>query len=194
MPSVRLSGRPVGVGVLPGLLAGGEHPVGDHVHRGVEVELLPLGAVRAPVAAPSAAARSLVTRLLLAEPLGQSRPREIGLSGSPSIWMTLPSLTKTRWPQPTAQYGQTERATESAVSVRAVSAADRGGLRRRAPAQRVGAGQLPVDRPALDPGADAHTQTLDQAAPLSTFSSAVATVRASPAVIREVKCRSMAAR
>ena len=37
------------------------------------------------------------------EPLGHSRPREIGLSGSPSIWMTFPSLTKTRCPQPTAQ-------------------------------------------------------------------------------------------
>ena len=34
-----------------------------------------------------------VTRLLLAEPFGQSRPREIGLSGSPSIWVTAPSLT-----------------------------------------------------------------------------------------------------
>ena len=108
------------------------------------------------VAAPCCCRRSLVTRLLLAEPFGHSRPREIGLSGSPSIWVTSPSLTKTRCPQPTAQYGQTERAIESAVSVRAVSAAERGGLRRRAPAQRVGAGQLPVDRPALDPGADAH--------------------------------------
>ena len=38
--------------------------------------------------------------------------------------MTLPSLTYTRCPQPTAQYGHTERATESAVSVRAVSVLD----------------------------------------------------------------------
>ena len=66
-----------------------------------------------------------MTRLLLAEPFGQSRPLEIGLSGSPSIWMTLPSLTKIRCPQPTAQYGHTERAIESAVSVRAVSALER---------------------------------------------------------------------
>ena len=28
-----------------------------------------------------------------ADPLGQSRPREMGLSGSPSIWVTRPSLT-----------------------------------------------------------------------------------------------------
>ena len=39
----------------------------------------------------------------LAEPLGQSRPRLTGESGSPSIWMTFPSLTYTFWPQPTAQ-------------------------------------------------------------------------------------------
>jgi hypothetical protein len=34
-----------------------------------------------------------VTRLLLAAPLGQSRPREIGLFGSPSIWLTSPFST-----------------------------------------------------------------------------------------------------
>ena len=38
-------------------------------------------------------ARGLVTRLREAEPFGQSRPREIGLSGSPSIWVTRSSLT-----------------------------------------------------------------------------------------------------
>jgi hypothetical protein len=35
-------------------------------------------------------------------------------------------LTKTRWPQPTAQYGHTDRATLSAVSVRGVRLADLG--------------------------------------------------------------------
>ena len=44
-----------------------------------------------------------VTRLLVAEPLGHRRPREMGLSGSPSIWVMRPSLTNTCWPQPTAQ-------------------------------------------------------------------------------------------
>ena len=34
-----------------------------------------------------------VTRFLDAAPFGQTRPREIGLSGSPSIWSTLPSRT-----------------------------------------------------------------------------------------------------
>ena len=44
-----------------------------------------------------------VTKLLVAAPLGHSRPREMGLSGSPSICVILPSLTKTRCPHPTAQ-------------------------------------------------------------------------------------------
>src|SRR3954447_24387700 len=60
----------------------------------------------------------LVTSCLLALPLGHSRPRLIGESGSPSIWTTCSSLTKTRCPQPTAQYGQTLCTTRSAVAVR----------------------------------------------------------------------------
>ena len=38
-----------------------------------------------------------VTSCLLAEPLGHSRPRETGESGSPSIWVTrsLPPVTET---------------------------------------------------------------------------------------------------
>jgi heme/copper-type cytochrome/quinol oxidase subunit 2 len=44
-----------------------------------------------------------VTRLLDAEPFGQSRPREMGLSGSPSICTTRFPLLYTSWPQPTAQ-------------------------------------------------------------------------------------------
>ncbi len=55
----------------------------------------------------------------LAEPLGHSRPRLTGESGSPSIWMTLASLTYTFCPHPTAQYGQTDLTTASAVLVRA---------------------------------------------------------------------------
>ena len=53
-------------------------------------------------ASPSARP-GLLTSCSLAEPFGHSRPREIGESGSPSIWTTFSSLTKTRWPQPTAQ-------------------------------------------------------------------------------------------
>src|SRR3954468_19981125 len=59
----------------------------------------------------------LVTSCLLALPLGHSRPRLIGESGSPSIWTISSSLTNTRCPQPTAQYGQTEVTTLSAVAV-----------------------------------------------------------------------------
>src|SRR6476469_4014695 len=42
----------------------------------------------------------------------------MGLAGSPSIWVTWPSLTKTRCPQPPAQNGQTECTTLSASDVR----------------------------------------------------------------------------
>ena len=38
-----------------------------------------------------------------AAPFGHSRPREIGLAGSPSIWITSPSFTYTSCAQPTAQ-------------------------------------------------------------------------------------------
>src|SRR5690606_39341095 len=38
------------VELLPGLPARLQHPVGDHLHGGGEVEVLPLGAVGAPVA------------------------------------------------------------------------------------------------------------------------------------------------
>jgi hypothetical protein len=37
------------VHVLPRLAPGGDHPVGDHVHRLVERQVLPLGGVRRPV-------------------------------------------------------------------------------------------------------------------------------------------------
>ncbi|KQS71491.1 hypothetical protein ASG41_19625 [Modestobacter sp. Leaf380] len=62
-----------------------------------------------------------VTSDLLALPLGHSRPRLIGESGSPSICTTCSSSTNTRWPQPTAQYGQTDFTTRSAVAVREVT-------------------------------------------------------------------------
>jgi len=81
----------------------------------------------------------------LADPFGHSRPRLTGESGSPSIWMTLPSLTYTFCPQPTAQYGQAGYG---------VGIADPGGqplaalaLDRRAQAEPVVLGHLTVDRP-----------------------------------------------
>src|SRR3954466_11789598 len=67
----------------------------------------------------------LVTSDLLALPFGQSRPRLIGESGSPSIWTTFSSFTNTFWPQPTAQYGQIDWTTRSAVFVRGTRFFDR---------------------------------------------------------------------
>lgn len=55
--------------------------------------------------------------------MGHSRPRLMGESGSPSIWTTRSSRTYTFWAQPTAQYGQIDLTTRSAVAVRARSAA-----------------------------------------------------------------------
>src|SRR5438105_4820994 len=67
----------------------------------------------------------LLTRFSEAAPFGQRRPREIGESGSPSIWTTFSSLTYTFCPQPTAQYGHTDWTTLSAVFVRGASCSER---------------------------------------------------------------------
>jgi hypothetical protein len=83
---------------------------------------------------------------LLAEPLGHSRPREIGLSGLPSIWTTFSSLTYTFWAQPTAQNGHTECATWSASAVRGVNTKTLG-LSSLAATELVVTGQLLIDRP-----------------------------------------------
>src|SRR5690606_31781166 len=60
------------VELLPGLPARLQHPVGDHLHGGGEVEVLPLGAVGAPVAdgrlAQLAGDEVLARRALGAEP------------------------------------------------------------------------------------------------------------------------------
>ena len=129
------------VGVLPGLPRAPRAPGRRSCPSRCRGRAPPSRCRTAAGRAPCCWRRSLVTRLLLAEPLGQSRPREIGLSGSPSIWTTLPSLTNTRCPQPTAQYGHTERATESAVSVRG---GQRLGARRTARPRPGPSGSVPV--------------------------------------------------
>lgn len=53
------------------------------------------------------------------DPFGHSRPRLIGESESPSIWMIFPSFVYTSCPQPTAQNGQIDLVTASASRVRA---------------------------------------------------------------------------
>src|SRR3954470_20404191 len=50
---------PVVVALLPALLAGRDRPLGDHVHRPVELELLPLGAAGPAIAHLRQAARLL---------------------------------------------------------------------------------------------------------------------------------------
>lgn len=65
------------------------------------------------------------------------RPRFTGESGSPSIWVTRPSLTKTSCPQPTAQKGQTDLTTLSAICVLETSPSVRRDRGRRAAAQVV---------------------------------------------------------
>ena|SRR2546421_11631903 len=87
--------------------------------------------MRAHSLAPGARYLTAVSRIGLltsfseAAPFGQRRPREIGESGSPSIWTTFSSLTYTFWPHPTAQYGQIDCTTLSAVLVRGVSCSER---------------------------------------------------------------------
>ena len=92
-----------------------------------------------------------MTSCLLALPFGHSRPREIGLAGLPSIWVTLPSLTNTFWAQPTAQNGQTESTTLSASTVRGSRCSLRGDIAalprpsRSAPAAWRSSGQEPMN-------------------------------------------------
>jgi hypothetical protein len=56
-------------------------------------------------------------------PWGRGARGRWGSPGSPSIWVTSPSFTKTRWPQPTAQYGQMDLTTSSASDVRGLRCA-----------------------------------------------------------------------
>ena len=62
-PSVRSTLQPLLVALLPVALARGDHALGDHVHRRLELELLPLGAVRAAVAGPSCSRPGLLDQL-----------------------------------------------------------------------------------------------------------------------------------
>src|SRR5258707_8804667 len=54
----------------------------------------------------------------LAEPFGHSRPPLTGEPGSPSIWVTRPSLTYTILPPPTSQYTHTDFTTRSSTATR----------------------------------------------------------------------------
>src|SRR3954453_13275147 len=67
--------------------------------------------------------RGLVTSWWVEEPRGHSRPRLTGESGSPSTCTTFSSSTYTFCPQPTAQNGQIDLTTLSAVATRGCSSA-----------------------------------------------------------------------
>src|SRR5699024_12572332 len=88
--------------VLPVVATSFEEAVGNQVVGGPPVDLRPVLGLRGPVREIGNASGEL-TSCSLAAPFGHRRPREIGESGSPSIWTTLSSVTKTFCPQPTAQ-------------------------------------------------------------------------------------------
>ncbi len=89
--------RAASAGGLHGLLPAGpprlDHPVGDQVHCGGQVQLLPVRSMRPPVQHLVLPNMFQVVSCRLAEPFGHSLPRLTGESGSPSIWMTRPSRT-----------------------------------------------------------------------------------------------------
>src|SRR5215218_9645265 len=99
-----------------------------------------------------------VTSCLEAAPLGHSRPREMGLSGSPSIWVTCSSLTNTFCPQPTAQYGQTERATRSVCPYCAVGCGQKVFVKDEQVTQIEGDPDSPISRGRLCPKGAASKQ------------------------------------
>ena len=101
----------------------------------------------------------LFTNCSLADPFGQRRPREIGEFGSPSICTTRSPLTYTRWPQPTAQYGQMLLTTRSAVLVRGVMASVCAERTAVPSPQVVAARDLANDGPGAELFADAHWNT-----------------------------------
>ena len=92
MPSVRRVRLALGL-PFPRLAARRDDPLGDHVHRRVEVEALPVACRAAPGTGRDCSRASPVVSCSVAEPFGHSRPRLIGESGSPSIWTTVSSLT-----------------------------------------------------------------------------------------------------
>ena len=71
-PSVRSTFQPCSSTLLPVVLARGDHALGDHVHRLLELELLPLGAARAAVLHLRQAAR-LLDQLARGGALGAER-------------------------------------------------------------------------------------------------------------------------
>src|SRR4051812_29664217 len=123
MPRVRWSGLPSSVSsshVSARVLITRSATISVAWSSGISVQSLACGARYRTFVRRSAE----FTSFSLAAPFGHSLPRETGESGSPSICVTFSSLTYTFWPQPTAQYGQTDCTTRSAVFVRGMSSSD----------------------------------------------------------------------
>jgi hypothetical protein len=89
-------------------------------------------------------------------PWGRGARGRWGSPGSPSIWVTSPSFTKTRWPQPTAQYGQMDLTTSSASDVRGLRCAWRADCAALPSARGSFAPKLAHDRPRRDKISYAH--------------------------------------
>ncbi|EGJ79163.1 putative formate dehydrogenase, alpha subunit [Streptomyces sp. Tu6071] len=140
---------------LPGLGAGADDALGDHVHRRLQVERLPVGAVR-PAVQDLVAARGARRELERGGALGaQAAPAD----GRGGVALDLRDLLALDVDLLAAADGAV-RAHRADDAVGGGGTGPQPGGRGRAcrvsPAERVGPGELPVDRPVGDPGAQAH--------------------------------------
>ena len=160
MPRVRRVRRPSSSSHCQNSLAGLDDPVGDHVHRGVEVEVLPLGAVRPPVADlrdPGRRGHQLLAGAALgAQPAARDRAGRVALDLDDLLVLDEHLL----------------RAADGAVGAdrarRPVSACDGAGLQRvgcaptsrRAATEPVGPGELADAAATLEERLAAHALTV----------------------------------
>ena len=98
------------VSVLPAALARSYDALGDHVHRLLEFQLLPIGAARPPVLDPCEPAR-LLHQLTRGGALGAQSPLVDRRARVPSMSTSSPWRVYTSWPHPTAQKGHTDSVT-----------------------------------------------------------------------------------
>src|SRR5262249_37835403 len=146
------------VDVLPGLVAGRDDPIGDHVERDVEVEILPVRAVRPAVTylglPQRAGHQALARRPLGAQPAARDRTVRVALDLADLAILDVHLL---------AAADRTVRADRAGHRIGRLGAGGEVsgpfGLDRRTPGQRVGTGELAVDGPVLDPVLDPGPHT-----------------------------------